>query len=114
MVVIDDTAYHFGASLKDLGKNTFFFTQEDFTLEEVLKESQKIQDTATIKFSNFTAGYLFIGNKNIDYKWYMHLYVCCSIIYKSQDMRINVQWNIIQPEKASTSVSLTTLKYLTM
>jgi len=41
---IDDTAYHFGASLKDLGKNTFFFTQEDFTLEEVLKESQKIHD----------------------------------------------------------------------
>lgn len=40
---IDDTAYHFGASLKDLGKNTFFFTQEDFTLEEVLKESQKLQ-----------------------------------------------------------------------
>ena len=40
---IDDTAYHFGASLKDLGKNTFFFTQEDFTLDEVLKESQKIQ-----------------------------------------------------------------------
>ena len=40
---IDDTAYHFGASLKDLGKNTFFFTQEDFSLEEVLKESQKIQ-----------------------------------------------------------------------
>ena len=36
---IDDTAYHFGASLKDLGKNTFFFTQEDFTLEEVLKKS---------------------------------------------------------------------------
>ena len=42
---IDDTAYHFGASLKDLGKNTFFFTQEDFTLDEVLKESQKIQET---------------------------------------------------------------------
>ena len=41
---IDNIAYHFGASLKDLGKNTFFFTQEDFTLEEVLKESQKIQD----------------------------------------------------------------------
>ena len=41
---IDDTAYHFGASLKDLGKNTFFFTQEDFTLDEVLKESQKIQE----------------------------------------------------------------------
>ena len=40
---IDDTAYHFGASLKDLGKNTFFFTQEDFSLDEVLKESQKIQ-----------------------------------------------------------------------
>ena len=38
---IDDTAYHFGASLKDLGKNTFFFTQEDFTLEEVLKKSKK-------------------------------------------------------------------------
>ena len=40
---IDDTAYHFGASLKDLGKNTFIFTQEDFSLDEVLKESQKIQ-----------------------------------------------------------------------
>lgn len=26
---------------KDLGKNTFFFTQEDFTLEEVLKKSKK-------------------------------------------------------------------------
>ena len=37
---IDDTAYHFGASLKDLGKKTFFFTKEDFTLEEVLKESK--------------------------------------------------------------------------
>ena len=36
-VVIDDTAYHFGASLKDLGKNTFFFSKEDFTLKEVLK-----------------------------------------------------------------------------
>lgn len=43
ILFIDDTAYHFGASLKDLGKNTFFFTQEDFTLDEVLKESQKIQ-----------------------------------------------------------------------
>ena len=38
---IDDIAYHFGASLKDLGKNTFFFTQEDFTLDEVLKESKE-------------------------------------------------------------------------
>ena len=37
---IDDIAYHFGVSLKDLGKNTFFFTQEDFTLDEVLKESK--------------------------------------------------------------------------
>ena len=40
---IDDTAYHFGASLKDLGKKTFFFTKEDFSLEEILKESQKIE-----------------------------------------------------------------------
>jgi phage regulator Rha-like protein len=38
---IDDTAYHFGASLKDLGKNTFFFSQEDFSLEEVLKKSEE-------------------------------------------------------------------------
>jgi phage regulator Rha-like protein len=38
---IDDTAYHFGASLKDLCKNTFFFTQEDFSLEEVLKKSEE-------------------------------------------------------------------------
>ena len=36
---IDDIAYHFGASLKDLGKNTFFFTKEEFSLEEVLKRS---------------------------------------------------------------------------
>lgn len=40
---IDDTAYHFGASLKDLGTNTFFFSKEDFTLEEVLKKSEEIR-----------------------------------------------------------------------
>ena len=38
---VDDTAYHFGASLKDLGTNTFFFTKEDFSLEEVLKKSEE-------------------------------------------------------------------------
>lgn len=38
---VDDTAYHFGASLKDLGTNTFFFTKEDFTLDEVLKKSEE-------------------------------------------------------------------------
>ena len=43
---IDDAAYHFGASLKDLGKNTFFFTQEEFTLDEVLKKSQKSEPPA--------------------------------------------------------------------
>jgi hypothetical protein len=48
MVVIDENAYHFGASLKDLGKNTFFFTQEDFTPEEVLKESKTIQEQKSI------------------------------------------------------------------
>ena len=37
---IDDAAYHFGASLKDLGKQTFFFTKEDFSPEEVLKNSK--------------------------------------------------------------------------
>ena len=42
MVVIDDTAYHFGASLKDLGSNTFFFSKEDFTLDEVMKKSNEI------------------------------------------------------------------------
>ena len=40
---IDDTAYHFGASLKDLGTNTFFFSKEDFTLKEVLKKSEEIR-----------------------------------------------------------------------
>ena len=40
---IDDSAYHFGASLKDLGTNTFFFTKEEFTLEEVLKKSEEIR-----------------------------------------------------------------------
>lgn len=38
---IDDSAYHFGASLKDLGTNTFFFSEEEFTLEEVLKRSEE-------------------------------------------------------------------------
>ena len=42
MVVIDETAYHFGASLKDLGTNTFFFSKEDFTLDEVLMKSDEI------------------------------------------------------------------------
>lgn len=37
---IDNIAYHFGASLKDLGKQTFFFTKEDFSPEEVLKKSE--------------------------------------------------------------------------
>lgn len=40
---IDDKAYHFGASLQDLGKNTFFFTQEEFTLDEVMKKTQPEQ-----------------------------------------------------------------------
>lgn len=39
---IDDTSYHFGASLKDLGKKTFFFSKEDFSLEEVLNKSKNL------------------------------------------------------------------------
>ena len=39
---IDETAYHFGASLKDLGSNTFFFSKEEFTLDEVMKKSDEI------------------------------------------------------------------------
>lgn len=38
---IDETAYHFGASLQDLGNKTFFFSKEDFTIEEVLRKSKK-------------------------------------------------------------------------
>jgi phage regulator Rha-like protein len=38
---IDDTAYHFGASMKDLGKQTFFLSKEEFTLDEVLKMSKE-------------------------------------------------------------------------
>ena len=37
---IDETSYHFGASLKDLGKKMFFFSKEDFTLDEVLNKSR--------------------------------------------------------------------------
>ena len=37
---IDETLYHFGASLKDLGKKMFFFSKEDFTLDEVLNKSR--------------------------------------------------------------------------
>ena len=43
-LLVDDKVYHFGASFKDMGTNTFFFTKEEFTLEEVLKESRKIQE----------------------------------------------------------------------
>ena len=42
---IDDSAYHFGASLKDLGTNTFFFSKEDFTLDEVLKKSEETRQS---------------------------------------------------------------------
>ena len=38
---IDNIAYHFGASLKDLGTSTFFFSKEEFTLDEVLKKSEE-------------------------------------------------------------------------
>ena len=37
---IDETSYHFGASLKALGKKMFFFSKEDFTLDEVLNKSR--------------------------------------------------------------------------
>ena len=46
---IDETAYHFGASLKDLGKNTFFFSQEDFTLGEVLRKSNEIAERIALE-----------------------------------------------------------------
>mgnify|MGYP003316281535 CR=1 FL=1 len=49
---IDDTAYHFGASLKDLGTNTFFFSKEEFTLEEVLKMSEEKSRDSTINKTN--------------------------------------------------------------
>ena len=39
---IDDMAFHFGASLKDLGTKTFYCSREDFTLEEVLKKSEEM------------------------------------------------------------------------
>ena len=48
---IDDTAYHFGASLKDLGANTFFFSKEDFTLDEVLKKSNEIAEQISVENS---------------------------------------------------------------
>lgn len=46
---IDDTVYHFGASLKDLGANTFFFSKEDFTLDEVLKKSNEIAEQISLE-----------------------------------------------------------------
>ena len=49
---IDDTAYHFGASLKDLGANTFFFSKEDFTLDEVLKKSNEIAEQKSLENSD--------------------------------------------------------------
>lgn len=49
---IDDDAYHFGASLKDLGKNTFFFSREDFTLDEVLKKEDGEKDYSMTKNKN--------------------------------------------------------------
>ena len=49
---IDDTAYHFGASLKDLGTNTFFFSKEEFTLDEVLKKSEEIRSEKEFDVQN--------------------------------------------------------------
>jgi len=46
---VDETAYHFGASLKDLGANTFFFSKEDFTLDEVLKKSNEIAEQISLE-----------------------------------------------------------------
>jgi len=46
---IDDTAYYFGASLKDLGANTFFFSKEDFTLNEALKKSNEIAEQKSLE-----------------------------------------------------------------
>ena len=49
---IDEIAYHFGASLKDLGANTFFFSKEDFTLDEVLKKSNEISEQKSLENSD--------------------------------------------------------------
>ncbi len=49
---IDEIAYHFGASLKDLGANTFFFSKEDFTLDEVLKKSNEIAEQKSLENSD--------------------------------------------------------------
>jgi hypothetical protein len=51
---IDEIAYHFGASLKDLGSNTFFFSKEEFTLDEVLKKSNEIAEQKSLENSDIS------------------------------------------------------------
>lgn len=40
-LIIDDTVYHIGASLKDLGKKLFAFSKLEISPEIILKENQK-------------------------------------------------------------------------
>ena len=47
---------------------------------------QKPKDGSTTWSYNSTSGYLPKENKNINFIRYVHLYVHCSMIYKSQDM----------------------------
>ena len=48
---------------------------------------QKTWNRSTIWSSNSISGYLSKESENTNLKRYMHPYVCCNIIYNSQDMK---------------------------
>ena len=54
-------------------------------MENSMESPQKIKNRTAIQSSNPTSGYLYEESENTNLKGYLHLYVYCSIIYKSQD-----------------------------
>ena len=42
LILDEKTLYHFGASLKDLGKKWFAFSKMDLSIVEILKEVRKL------------------------------------------------------------------------
>ena len=57
------------------------------TVENSVEGPQRVKHGTTVWSSNCTTGYLPPKYQNTDSKGYVHLYVYCSITYKSQDMQ---------------------------
>ena len=72
-----------------VGKQTDAATEEDSA-----ELPHKTKNRTTLWSSNYTSGYLTKEYKNMNSKWYVHLYVYCSIIYNSQTMEVmlSIHW----------------------